>query len=404
MSFHHAPATTTGRSSRKGRSTRSTKLWRSRRSSRPPSIRLTSTGPALARATSCCCPQRPSRMKKSQASTVDGHSLVFSHDRPAVTEPMPRLPDSAEPIGDRRRLAQWLFSRDETAAMLRALPDDAVPPSIAIPDGWPRPESDDGTSGAGDDPDGDPDAGPDGDLPNASDAASDAEEERNEDNQAIVRVSLTHDMNDETATVDDQKADPPVPQETGPWSPEVVAVLRRLSRAESQADGEAWLESQIAELRTALQTENVDAPILGQRLTPNTGLVYVGGRTLTTGWLERKQRDLLTRYGLDIVRISPMPGQIAIGLPFRRCKPSRRPARPSGAERAKPDAFGKPTGCVDRARHPSPVRQPAAVRRTGARIPTRAGGPVADGRGDGQVGREGPRCPRRGWPSGDRRR
>jgi len=63
----------------------------------------------------------------------------------------------------------------------------------------------------------------------------------------------------------------------------------------------------------------MDAPVMGQRLTPNTGLVYVGGRTLTVAWLERKRTDLLTRYGLDIVRISPMPGQIAIGL--------RRPTR-----------------------------------------------------------------------------
>jgi S-DNA-T family DNA segregation ATPase FtsK/SpoIIIE len=99
----------------------------------------------------------------------------------------------------------------------------------------------------------------------------------------------------------------------------VSAVLARLSRAKSEADGEAWLAKQIIALRSALQTEGMDAPVLGSRLTPNTGLIYVGGRTLTVGWLDRKQTDLLTRYGLDVVRITPMAGQIAVGL--------RRPTR-----------------------------------------------------------------------------
>ena len=109
------------------------------------------------------------------------------------------------------------------------------------------------------------------------------------------------------------------PAAAAPWSAEIHAVLAAQSLRRNEEKAEAWLAEQIAALRSALQEEGVDAPILDQRLTPNTGLIYVGGRTLTVGWLERKQTDLLTRYGLDIIRVTPMPGRIAIGL--------RRPSR-----------------------------------------------------------------------------
>ena len=39
----------------------------------------------------------------------------------------------------------------------------------------------------------------------------------------------------------------------------------------------------------------MDAPVEGARLTPNTGLVHVGGQAVTVGWLERRQTDLMTR-------------------------------------------------------------------------------------------------------------
>ena len=35
---------------------------------------------------------------------------------------------------------------------------------------------------------------------------------------------------------------------------------------------------------------------------------------MTVGWLERRQVDLMTRYGIEIVRITPQPGRIAVAL------------------------------------------------------------------------------------------
>ncbi|MFC7737578.1 FtsK/SpoIIIE domain-containing protein [Roseomonas sp. GCM10028921] len=244
--------------------------------------------------------------------SVDGHSMVFSHELDTVFEPMPYLPDETKVIVERRRLAQWVFSRAETANALRGIADDALPAMINIPSGWPQPS-----------------AGPKaGETQNTSTLP-----------QGNMSPTLNGpSVNTPPSLPSDPQADKPSPldgsafaeagdstaareptETTGPWSRQITTVLHRLSKAGDQAEGHTWLTAQIDALRAALQAEGMDAPVIGQRLTPNTGLVYVGGRTLTVAWLERKRTDLLTRYGLDVVRISPMPGQIAIGL--------RRPAR-----------------------------------------------------------------------------
>lgn len=236
--------------------------------------------------------------------TVDGYSLIFSHDLDGVYEQMPFLPDEARIQSERRRLAQWVFSRPDTAKMLRGLADEGLPAAITVPAGWPQSE-----------------------VPII---ASREDEEIAVGAEQVVPIGGVEIVLDNATTgelaADARAPDPEqavatteVAPNPGPWSDPIFEVLQRFSHAADQAEGEAWLEQQIDSLRAALQTEGMDAPVLGQRLTPNTGLIYVGGRTLTVAWLERKQTDLLTRYGLDIVRISPMAGQIAIGL--------RRPSR-----------------------------------------------------------------------------
>lgn len=243
--------------------------------------------------------------------SVDGHSMVFSHELDTVFEPMPHLPDEAKVIAERRRLAQWVFSRADTAKALRGLADDTLPAMIHVPAGWPQPiaGSDAGGPKVDTTPRGNADPRPKGPPVDAPPPPS-IDPETDKPSPTIGQLSAGAD----DVTVADEPTD-----DAGPWSAQITTVLRRLSNAGDEAEGHTWLSGQIDALRAALQAEGMDAPVMGQRLTPNTGLVYVGGRTLTVAWLERKRTDLLTRYGLDIVRISPMPGQIAIGL--------RRPAR-----------------------------------------------------------------------------
>ncbi|MFG1392321.1 FtsK/SpoIIIE domain-containing protein [Xanthobacter agilis] len=236
---------------------------------------------------------------------LEAHSLVFSYDLDAVHETMPIIPDEHAPRHDRRQMAQWVFGRHTTAKALRELGDDYAAPLLSRPAAWPAldaPEEDGGTS--------------DRTLPEATLCPQPAPIPSAPSNCA---AAASENMEaPESAAVDETPGTAP-DAPSGPWSSEVASVLRQLSRAKDEASSEAWLQEQIVALRSALQTEGMDAPVLSSRLTPNTGLIYVGGRTLTVGWLEKKQTDLLTRYGLDIIRITPMPGQIAIGL--------RRPTR-----------------------------------------------------------------------------
>lgn len=239
---------------------------------------------------------------------LDAHSLVFSHDLDAVHEPMPVIPDEIRAQAERRHLAQWVFPRPVTAKALRDLGDAAVAPLLARPAAWPAmtiasPIRDD----LAPPPSHDKAAAPPTPAATSGEAAVDAPPE------------VAEEPAPEPPPMETQPALAEVMAHAGPWSPEISAVLSRLSRAKDEAAGETWLEQQIVALRSALQTEGMDAPVMGSRLTPNTGLIYVGGRSLTVSWLERRQTDLLTRYGLDIVRITPMPGQIAVGL--------RRPTR-----------------------------------------------------------------------------
>lgn len=98
------------------------------------------------------------------------------------------------------------------------------------------------------------------------------------------------------------------------WSPEIAAALSRMSEVDDQAQGEAWLRQIVQDLQNALQAEGMDAPILESRLTPNSGLIYVGARMLTVGWLDRRQTDLMTRHSIEIMRITPQLGSIAIAV------------------------------------------------------------------------------------------
>ena len=103
------------------------------------------------------------------------------------------------------------------------------------------------------------------------------------------------------------------------WKREVHAALVAMRREEDEHKGLDWLETQVRRFKQALQAENMAAPVEGTQLTPNAGLVHVGGQVVTVGWLERRQIDLMTRYGIEIVRITPQPGRIAVAL--------RRPQR-----------------------------------------------------------------------------
>lgn len=84
---------------------------------------------------------------------------------------------------------------------------------------------------------------------------------------------------------------------------------------ETASEDDQWLEATAGRLRTALLGYNLQAKVAGMRLTPNAALVrFVGSDRLRVEDIEAKQSALLTTHGLRLISISPLPGEIVVGV------------------------------------------------------------------------------------------
>jgi S-DNA-T family DNA segregation ATPase FtsK/SpoIIIE len=112
----------------------------------------------------------------------------------------------------------------------------------------------------------------------------------------------------------------------GPPRPDVEAAPSGLSledliqakaarSREDSAEEQAWLESTAQKLRSALLGYSLQAKIVGTRLTPNAALVrFMGSDRLRVEDIEARQSALLTTHGLRLISISPLPGEIVVGV------------------------------------------------------------------------------------------
>lgn len=84
---------------------------------------------------------------------------------------------------------------------------------------------------------------------------------------------------------------------------------------EDSAEAHAWLESTAQKLRSALLGYSLQAKVSGTRLTPNAALVrFMGSDRLRVEDIEARQSALLTTHGLRLISISPLPGEIVVGV------------------------------------------------------------------------------------------
>ena len=93
-------------------------------------------------------------------------------------------------------------------------------------------------------------------------------------------------------------------------------VSRHSGQIETQASEDVqWLEGTANRLRTALMGYNLQAKVAGMRLTPNAALVrFVGSDRLRVEDIEAQQSALLTTHGLRLISVSPLPGEIVVGV------------------------------------------------------------------------------------------
>jgi S-DNA-T family DNA segregation ATPase FtsK/SpoIIIE len=84
---------------------------------------------------------------------------------------------------------------------------------------------------------------------------------------------------------------------------------------EDSAEEQAWLEATAQKLRSALLGYSLQAKIVGTRLTPNAALVrFMGSDRLRVEDIEARQSALLTTHGLRLISVSPLPGEIVVGV------------------------------------------------------------------------------------------
>ena len=84
---------------------------------------------------------------------------------------------------------------------------------------------------------------------------------------------------------------------------------------EDSAEEHAWLDATAQKLRSALLGYSLQAKIVGTRLTPNAALVrFMGSDRLRVEDIEARQSALLTTHGLRLISVSPLPGEIVVGV------------------------------------------------------------------------------------------
>ena len=87
-----------------------------------------------------------------------------------------------------------------------------------------------------------------------------------------------------------------------------------MRRPNEQREGDEWLKEVVKSFKHAVQAEDMQAPVENAVLTPNSALLHLGGKKITVKWLKGKRTDLMTGYGVEIIRITPMAGRIAVAL------------------------------------------------------------------------------------------
>lgn len=108
-------------------------------------------------------------------------------------------------------------------------------------------------------------------------------------------------------------------QELAHWSnPNLSNWLQAIDkRGEPSNDDVAtiWLEESTKTLKRALMGYGLQAQVLGERLTPNAGIIRLkGSDRLRLEDIEKKHSQLLTTHGLNILNTEGQPGEIVVSI------------------------------------------------------------------------------------------
>lgn len=96
---------------------------------------------------------------------------------------------------------------------------------------------------------------------------------------------------------------------------EALIQSRAEAAHEESSEAQTWLDATAQKLRSALLGYNLQAKITATRLTPNAALIrFMGSDRLRVEDIEARQSALLTTHGLRLISVSPLPGEIVVGV------------------------------------------------------------------------------------------
>jgi DNA segregation ATPase FtsK/SpoIIIE, S-DNA-T family len=129
-------------------------------------------------------------------------------------------------------------------------------------------------------------------------------------------IPLPQSQNEATATTEVTASVSHVTNDESSWaSPALVAWWQQAQTSSSDAAAEQWLIDTTTKLKAALMGYNLQAKVLGQRLTPNAAIVRLkGSDNLGLIDIEKKRSPLLTTHGLQIINLTAQPGEIHVAI------------------------------------------------------------------------------------------
>jgi len=161
----------------------------------------------------------------------------------------------------------------------------------------------------------------------SSDAQSGLTQKETESSDTDTRTGLSEILTEESSTPD-KKGGPfseiaPVSKDTrttdmhaghkGSFPAPVQEVIAKRASSVEDPESMAWLNEMTARLRKALRSYDLDAKVIGIRLTPNAGLIRLeGSDRLTVDKVKKRQVELKTSHSIDVIHVMAGLGEVVI--------------------------------------------------------------------------------------------
>jgi S-DNA-T family DNA segregation ATPase FtsK/SpoIIIE len=103
-----------------------------------------------------------------------------------------------------------------------------------------------------------------------------------------------------------------------------LALLHQKATLVQEPSESAWLDDTVLRLRQALTSYQLQAQVLGRRLTPNAALIRLQGTDrLHLKDIESRRSQLLTSHGLTVINVGARPNEIIVSI----ARPERETVR-----------------------------------------------------------------------------